>query len=465
MLLSVLPLFLLLQGPTPPAEHAPLADMLERAQRRLQAADRNGARRELTRALAFYPASPAVHNFLGVVEAEDGNYRAAEKHFREAMARAPQYTDAFLNLGRLYQENAAKDADAVRKAVVVYESVLAYQPDHAEVLYQDAVLLRLLGEFGRSLEQLGRLPPGDQERPSALAVRCADHAGLGERAQADQAAEKLLARRDLGEADVLPILPTLAAHDREDLALRLLEDLHARRLASAEGLRRLGLLYEGRAELDRARKVLEESALATPDSVDLLLDLARLAHKARDLRGALGYLAHARDLQPGNAQVHFFFGMVCVGLDLGVEAYKSLMEAVRLDPENPHFNYALGAVSLQRRDPAEAIPYFRKYSELKRDDPRGPFAIGVAAFKSGDFRAARAELLGAAEKRETARRMTSTRHCDARRRRSRPTPPIPTLTPSWASSTCGSGTSRRPSGPCGVASSWTRTAIWATTTC
>ena len=142
--------------------------------------------------------------------------------------------------------------------------------------------------------------------------------------------------------------------------------------------------------------------MATPDSVDLLIDLARVAHKARDLRGALGYLAHARDLQPGNAQVHFFFGMVCVGLDLGVEAYRSLLEAVRLEPANPHFNYALGAVSLQRRDPAEALPYFRKYSELTPGDPRGPFAIGIADFKSGDFGGARAEFLSIAEKRETA---------------------------------------------------------------
>jgi tetratricopeptide (TPR) repeat protein len=402
MLLSVLPLLLLLQGPPPPAERAPLAELLELAQRRLVASDRNGARRELTRALALYPGSPAVRNFLGVVDAEDGNYRAAEVRFREAVERAPQYTDAFLNLGRLYQENAGKDADAVRKALAVYEKILEYQPDHAEARYQDAVLLRLLGEFGRSLEQLGRLPPADQERTNTLAVRCADHAGRGERAEADRACEKLLARRDLAEADVLPILPTLAVHNRGDLALRLLEELHARGLASAEGRRRLGLLYEGRGELDRARKVLEEAALATPDSVDLLLDLARVAHKAKDLRGALGYLAHARDLQPGNAQVHFFFGMVCVGMDLGVEAYNSLKEAVRLEPENAIFNYALGAVSIQRRDPAEALPYFRKYAALRPDDPRGSFAIGVAAFKSGDFRTAREELVRVAGKRETA---------------------------------------------------------------
>src|SRR2546427_497258 len=86
------------------------------------------------------------------------------------------------------------------------------RPELAEARSQTAALLRVLGESDRSLEHLARLSPTDQERPSALAVRCADHAGRGERAEADRAAERLLGRPDLAEGDVQPILPTLAAH-------------------------------------------------------------------------------------------------------------------------------------------------------------------------------------------------------------------------------------------------------------
>ena len=70
--------------------------------------------------------------------------------------------------------------------------MLQYQPDQGEARYQSAVLLRVLGEFGPSLEHLARLSPADQGRPAALAVRCADHAGRGERAEADRTAERLL---------------------------------------------------------------------------------------------------------------------------------------------------------------------------------------------------------------------------------------------------------------------------------
>src|SRR5207247_9787111 len=103
-----------LAAPPRPAR-PPLPDLLTRAQQRLEASDRSGARRELTEALRLYPASATVHNFLGVLEAQEGNYRAAEARFREAIDRRPQYTDAYLNLGRLYQENAGQDEQAVRK--------------------------------------------------------------------------------------------------------------------------------------------------------------------------------------------------------------------------------------------------------------------------------------------------------------------------------------------------------------
>ena len=100
--------------------------------------------------------------------------------------------------------------------------------------------------------------------------------------------------------------------------------------------------------------------------------------------------------------MHFLFGMVCVELDLGVEAYKALKEAVRLEPGNAAINYAMGAVALHRRDATEAVPFFRKYAELVPGDPRGPLAVGIAWFKAGELAAARPELERAAASDTTA---------------------------------------------------------------
>ena len=129
-----------------------------------------------------------------------------------------------------------------------------------------------------------------------------------------------------------------------------------------------------------------------PPSVPILFRLAQLAYQSGDREGALGYLAHASDMEPGNAGVRFFFGMVCVELNLPQDAKKSLEEAVRLEPGNAYYNYALGAVLVQLNSPDEAVAYFRKYCALRMGDVRGRFALAVAYFYSDQLDSARREL-------------------------------------------------------------------------
>ncbi len=154
--------------------------------------------------------------------------------------------------------------------------------------------------------------------------------------------------------------------------------------------------------LGRARAAMEKAFPANADDPVPLLEMARIAEKQNDLKGALGYLAHARDLKPDYAPVHFFFGIVCVELDLSLEAKKSLQKAVDLDPENPIYNYARGSVELQGNAGWQAVPYFEKFIAARPADPRGHFALGVAKFAAQDYEAAAKEMKSVAADKETA---------------------------------------------------------------
>ena len=134
----------------------------------------------------------------------------------------------------------------------------------------------------------------------------------------------------------------------------------------------------------------------------LLLELARVAHKQQDYQSALGYLAHARDLEPNNANLHYYFGLVCVDLNLVAEARTAFERAVRLVPDNPSYNYAMGAASVFQHDPSEAVPYFEKYVQLKPHDPHGKLALGVALFRAKEFEAAAGILMVVVKYSETA---------------------------------------------------------------
>jgi tetratricopeptide (TPR) repeat protein len=371
-------------------------------QRQIEQRNLPEANRLLDGAAKRFPDDPGLCNLRGVIAVQQGDYDAAEREFRNAVKRAPRLTAAHLNLGRLYQEQLAADPQARRKALDIYLRVLAYEPSNAEAHYQAALLLLKQGEYQSSLEHVSRLPSETQASAQALSILCADHMALGHSRAAEAAAVRLRASPDFSELDGQQALVGLVAGKRDDVIISLFEELQSRRSLSPSSLHALALAYERADQLTESREALEKFATESNLSVPSLLELARVAHKQRDYQGSLGYLAHARDLDPSNASLHYDFGLVGLDLNLVAEARNSFEKAVALDPENASYNYAMGAASAFRQDPAEAVPYFQKYRKLRPDDPRGPLALGAVYFRAKDYTSAGPWLVQAAARSETA---------------------------------------------------------------
>src|SRR2546421_7388629 len=245
------------------------------------------------------------------------------------------------------------------------------------------------GQYQESLDRISRLSAEQRNSAQTLSIQCADYAGLGNRKDADDAAVRLMAAADFSEPDAQQALLGLLPGKRDDIIVSLLESLQGHQQLGPALLQALGSAYGHMSRLTEARATLEKSFTDGKSSVGLLMELARIAHLQKDDQGALGYLAHARDLEPGKASLHYYFGVVCVDLNLIAEARNSFERAVQLEPENPDYNYAMGAASAFRHDPAEAVPYFEKYLKLKPQDPRGKLALGAALFRAKDYEHAR----------------------------------------------------------------------------
>ena len=375
--------------------------LILQAQELMQQNNFAGARQIIAQATKTYPNDPGFDNLLGIIEAQQGNVVAAETAFKKAVTRSPKFTGAYLNLGRLYQENAAQFADAPKKAWQIYQRILQYDPGHLEAGYQSAVLFQVLGDYKTSLLQVAKLPADFQQSAQVTALLCANYVGLENRAKGDEYAAKLIHHPEFSEADVISLWPVLEAKKRTDVAVKLCESLIASRRATPEIFHRAGLVYEKLGQLEKAREYLLKATGNEQPTVKLLLELARVAHQQKDFQGALGYLAHARDLEPRKAALHFSFGMVCANLNLGAEAHTAFGKALELEPGNATYNYAMGVAAMYRHDPGEAIPYWQKYLSLKPDDARGKFLLGTVYFKLRDYESARRELLAAVKSTDT----------------------------------------------------------------
>ena len=378
------------------------ADTLKQIEALLARNDLAAARAAITSALGAHPADPDLQNMAGVIDAQQGVFASAESHFQTAIRLSPRSTAAYENLGRLYQEHSAGDASARAKAIDVYKHLLDVDPSSAEGLYQSAFLLALDGRFAASRTLLDRLSPDVAGQPQALAVRAVTLAGAGDAPGADVALAALSSHPDLSAPDVVAVVPAFDHLSDDRVPQRMLEALDRRSLSTPETLQRLARIDAAHQRYREARQRLERASAMNGPTVPLLLDLARAADKDGDHEGALGYLAHARDMEPQNATVHFMFGVVCVELNLVREADESLKKAIALVPDNPMVNYMMGAVSMHRHEPSQSLPYFEKYVALVPGDPRGRFALGVARFNSNEFDEAARDLAEAATHPETA---------------------------------------------------------------
>lgn len=354
-------------------------------QQQIQSNNLDGARAQLATAFKQYPSDGGLENLQGIVEIQQGHVDLAKQAFSEAILHAPKLTSAYLNLGRIYMDTAETNPTERKRALQLYEKVLQQEPGNIEANYDQATLLTWEHSYENSLEHLRKLDPEAQKQVRVEALICEDELALGHKDAAERAAASMAANADITEQDAMSVLPALRAAHRADLVDALFTAVGQRQTLSAAGLRVLGLAQEAEGKPEEARATLERVFAMNSTWSAPLIDLTRIALAAKDYQGALGYLAHARALQPKDASLAYEFGVICLKLDLLGEAARAMGEAVKLAPDNPEYNFGMGTVSSYAEDPSQALPYLKKYHELRPSDAAGALALGTAYFRNKDF--------------------------------------------------------------------------------
>lgn len=366
---------------------------IQRIEDATTAGDLDTASRLTRDALKQYPDDGGLLNLRGVVHARRNELPEARQDFSQAVRLTPTLTPAWQNLARACQMLADKDASALHCAMDSWERVSRLKPGDAEAHASLGLLYEREGQFSRSLSNLQKLPPEIVSQTPNLLLECADLAALERTAEAQKIAKQFGAREDFSEPDFEDARKAFDLPAAASVAVLLLEALDNRHAAGIASLRRLAIAYEQIGRSADARKTLERLAQLDPQNTAHPLELARLADISKDYEGALGYLAHARDLDPQNPRINFLFAMIAAKMELPIEARRSLERALAIDPDNPEYNYAMGAVILATRDAATASDYIEKFVKARPANPSGHFALGVAYFASGDYDRAQSEML------------------------------------------------------------------------
>ena len=136
-------------------------------------------------ALKAHPADPVLHNFAGVIAAQQGAFDVGRGALSDGDSpradRAPPRT-------RTSDASIRSAPTAIPRCAPrrLRSTAGCWTPSPASVegLFQSGFLLALDGQFAASRAMLERLPEEVRQRPQALAVLAADLAGLGDAAAA-----------------------------------------------------------------------------------------------------------------------------------------------------------------------------------------------------------------------------------------------------------------------------------------
>lgn len=354
-------------------------------QQQIESGNLDAARVQISAALVRFPSNGGLENLLGVVEVQQGHMDAARKAFRAAVRDDPTLAGAYLNLGRVDMESAATDAAIRAEAKRMCERVLELDPASDEAYYLLATLLTWERSYQSALNELGRMSLEARGQVGAMALDCADEAGTGNVKATTEAALALTANPALSEPDAWTCIPQLRAAERAELIDELLTSASAHGALTPRGQRMLGLAQEAEGKLAAARMTLEGAFSAGAAPVATLVDLTRVAMALGDNQGALGYLAHARDLDPKDARLPYEFGVICLRMGMFAEARKALGTALEVEPKNADYNLGMGLVVSYSEDPSQAVVYLEKYHALRPDAPEGLLALGGALFRAKEF--------------------------------------------------------------------------------
>ncbi len=354
-------------------------------QQLIEAGNLDAAESSIASATARYPNDGGLENLLGVIEIQQGSQEKARASFNLAIRHSPRLVSAYLNISRLDMPEAATVPARRAEALRLSEQALQLDPASDEAHYNVASILTWQKSYQQSLDHLAKLSQSAVSKIGVQAIRCSDEAAVGHREQTTAAALALAANPDLTEQDAAGCLPALRAAHRADMIDAVYTASAKLHPLSADGVRLLGLAQEAEGKLAEARATLEQAFSLKPGNAELLTDLTRVAESAGDHQGALGYLAHARELRPADAGYAYEFGVICARMGLLGEARKALAEALRIEPDNPQYNLSMGLVVSFSEDPSQAFPYLDRFHALRPKDGEGLLALGTASFRAKDF--------------------------------------------------------------------------------
>jgi tetratricopeptide (TPR) repeat protein len=252
------------------------------------------------------PANPLGYHYLGSSLARTGEMESAEEKFKKSLTLRPSFIEA--------RENLAK--------------VLELQKKYPEALEQYKIILKLKPDDQKINEHI-------KQFDFAADAESTDNLEMSKRSPFEP-----------GEANIHTQIGIifyeqavyLEAVDEFRLALANEEDKELRLV--------IAKIYELFGRMDKAITEVEAYRKDGPDgeSVDILLNLARLYGLNKEMKKSINLLKQASVMDPENDRLYHALALAHMSLNENDEAYENINKAIKLNDKKDTYYFEQGAL-------------------------------------------------------------------------------------------------------------------------
>jgi protein O-GlcNAc transferase len=347
-------------------------------------ADYRGARELLERARAIDAAPAELHFGIGVCDLEAGDLPAAERNFRQAIARRARFTEAHNNLGVVLDR-----LGRLPRAVECFRRAVALRANFADAQRNLGDALLRLGEANEALQAFAAVVAMQPDNAGAYADLGRAQLTVLDFAAAAVSLERALSldgkladcAANLGEARLNLRQPELAriAYQQALSVDRGLAEAH------------LGLARAAAMRGDRVEALRESRAACELKPGD-----KRIVLRSAETLQAIGYadtaasvLQQAMVAVSGDADLHDALGDLLAEAGQIEAAREHYERASRLDPKRAHTHLKLGRALETLGSAEEALAPIRRALSLTPGDGAALAALASCAFRVCEWDAAR----------------------------------------------------------------------------
>jgi len=361
-------------------------DRLEQVSDLIRQGQLTNAEAELDAIMRRRPGEPNALNFLGVIRAQQKRASEAEQLFLRALKSSPTLVGAYVNLGHLYLASRSLD-----RALWAFTEAGKLAPGRDEITFNLAAIHVERREFESALLIL------DKNARSSFAVeefrlRVKSYLGLRRTKEAIAIIPSLTQPSVVGPEDAANFAALFAEHNLLDEAVEILEAARKRFPGAYPLLYNLGASYFQKQDLTRAEDFLTAALAAKPDDVAALRALARVARARGETEKALAHLLRARKIEPDSPPLLYEFGWAALNQKLLYDAFKAFDYLHRMKPDEPSYLYSLAVVRLLNGEAEIAQSLITRFIELRPQDARGHYILGVIFYTLQQLTKARAAL-------------------------------------------------------------------------